>query len=477
MKNHLVQVVDRARHGFKRTRSGSVSGSQVALIPPEIWLQIFAYLSSPTDIKACSLTCVSFRQLAQPLLFAKIFTHPLPPPLALRSLQTNKYRRRTSQRLEFFTSPLIAPAVRECWIDPPSAEDDDLPTDVLIDTIFDRLRRLPNLKVLGCRYIRLTSERLAVLPCLALTTVTLESCLSDLTDFTHHPALPLSTVTFKYHDHDVLSRDAILPPLLSLFLSPRHLQRLTATSTEILPVITKSRPFMRLLQLEIPIECLTSDLFVPALFHFPALERITLQTNAEGFIPSRTTVVNVFPPDMLPNLRFYRGPRNFMALFASTGNIQTMEISLPVKAHRLLRTLGQLKSCPLDFLSFRIDGTVPRDLLECIHKLIPTLRTLSINDPAVSPAGLLALLGETAPRAATRAFRIRVEGRDRYNLWVPPVEEAADAVDCFKKVRSEVERVYPGLTTLKLLYGVEGGSVVWRRNSQTGRLVQTTTIP
>ncbi|KAJ7258781.1 hypothetical protein B0H12DRAFT_1070156 [Mycena haematopus] len=474
MKNHLVQVVDRARQGFKRTRSGSVSPmSQVALVPPEIWLHIFGYLSTAWDIKAVSLTCVSFRQLAQPLLFTKISTHPAPPSLALRGLQTNKYRRRTSQRLEFFTSPLIAPAVRECWIDPPSAEDDELPTDVLIDTIFDRLRRLPNLKVLGCRSIRLTSNRLAVLPFLSLTTVTLESCLSDLTDFTHHPPLPLSTVTFRYHD--ALSRDAILPPLLSLFLSPRHLQRLSATSTEILPVVTKSRAFTRLLQLEIPVECLNSDLFVAALSHCPALERITLQTNSESHIPSRSRVVGAFPPDMLPNLKFYRGPRHFAALFSTTGHIQTIEISLAVKARRLLRTLGQIKSA-LDFLSFRIDGDVPRNLLESVHTLLPTLRTLSINDPAVSPAALLVLLGETTPRASIRAFRVRVEGRDRYNLWVPSVEEAADAVECYKKVRWEVQRVYPSLLTLKLLYGVEGGSVVWRRNGATGQLVQTTVL-
>ncbi|KAF8194384.1 hypothetical protein K438DRAFT_1827892 [Mycena galopus ATCC 62051] len=475
MKNHLVQVVDRARQGFKRSRSGSVSQvvvPQVTLVPPELWIQIFSYLSTHWDLKSASLTCVSFRQLAQPLLFAKIFTHPAPPTLALRGLQTNKYRRRTSQRLEFFLSPLIAPAVRECWIGPPSGDEDDLPTDVLLDAIFDGLRKLPNLKVLACRSIRLTSIRLAVLPCLALSTVTLESCLSDLTDFTHHPPLPLSSVTFKYHD--ATSRDTILPPLLSLFLSHRHLQRLTATSTEVLPVIIKSRSFMRLFQLEVPVECLTSDLFVTALSHCPALERITLQTES-AHLPSRHNTIRTLPQDLLPNLKFYRGPRNFAALFASTGHIQTVEISLPVKAHRLLRTLGQIHSA-LDFLSFRIDGNVPKTLLESVHALLPTLRTLSINDPPVSTSGLLALLGETAPRLNIRAFRIRIEGRDRYNLWVPPVEEAVDAIECFKKVRSEVERVYPNLLTLKLLYGVEGGSVVWRRNMVTGQLVQTTVL-
>lgn len=448
-----------------------MSASQLDLVPPEMWLHIFSYLSTPWDLKAISLTCLCFRQLAQPLLFTKIYTHPSPPTLALRGVQTNKYRRRTSKRLEFFLSPLIAPAVRECWIDPPSAEDDDLPTDVLIDTIFDGLRKLPNLRVLGCRFIRLTPKRLAVLHRLALSTITLESCLSDLTDFTNLPAIPLASVTLRYHD--ALSHDAILPPLLSLFLSPRHLQRLSATSTEILPVITRGRPFTRLAHLDIPVECIASDLLIPALSHCPALERITLQTDPEGNIPPRARVITAIPPNTLPNLKFYRGPRNFAALFASTGLVQTIEISVPGKVHRLLRTFGQIQSA-LDYLSFRVDGTFPKTLIESVHTIFPTLRTLSINDPPVSTSGLLALLGETSPRTNMRVFRIRIEGRDRYNLWIPPTEEAADAVDCYKKIRPELERVYPNLTTLKLLYGLEGGSVVWRRSAETGRLVMAT---
>ncbi|KAJ7480553.1 hypothetical protein FB451DRAFT_1237871 [Mycena latifolia] len=472
MKNQLVQVVDRARQGFKRSRSGGVSTSQLDLVPPELWLKIFSYLSTPWDIKAVTLTCHCFRQLAQPLLFSKISTHPAPPPLALRGLQTNKYRRRTSQRLEFFLSPLIAPAVRECWIDPPSAEDEDLPTDVLIDAIFDGLRKLPNLRVLGCRSTRLTTKRLAVLQELALTTITLESCLSDLADFTSLPAIPLASVTFKYQD--ALSQDAVLPPLLSLFLSPRHLQRLVATSTEILPVITRSRPFTRLLHLEIPVECLLSELFIPALSQCPTIERITLHTDGEGHIP-RAGVVAAIPQNLLPNLKFYRGPRNFAALFARAGLLQTLELSVPAKVHRLLRTLGQVP-CALDYLSFRIDGRISTTLLESIHAFFPTLRTLSINEPPVSTADLQALLAETSPRPSMRVFRIRVEGRDRYNLWVPPMEEAADAVECYRKVHTELARVYPSLVTLKFLYGVEGNSVVWRRSGTTRQLVQVTAL-
>ncbi|KAJ7611954.1 hypothetical protein DFH06DRAFT_1308272 [Mycena polygramma] len=358
--------------------------------------------------------------------------------MTLRGLQPNKYRRRTTQRLEFFLSPHIAPAVREAWIDPPLAEDDDLPTDVLIDAIFEGLRKLPNLSGLGCR----------------------SSCLSDLQDFTDLRAIPLYNVTFKYHD--LMSHDAVLPPLLSLFLSPRHLQRLSSTSTQILPVIIR----------EIPVASLASDLLVTALSRLPALERITLQTDADGRLPPRTSVPAALPADLLPNLKFYRGPRNYASLFAGTGRVQIVELALPAKAHRLLRTLEQLPCAEtVDFLSFRIDGNIPKTLLESVHTALPALRTLSINDPPMPSTQLTALLGaERTPRPNMRVLRVRVEGRDRYNLWIPPLEEAADCVDCFKRCGAEIERVYPNLTTLKLLYGVEGGAVVWRRSGETGQL-------
>jgi hypothetical protein len=300
----------------------------------------------------------------------------------------------------------------------------------------------------------------------------LEFCLSELMDFTKLSTLPLTSVTFKYHD--ALSRDAILPPLLSLFLSPGHLQRLSTTSTEILPIIS-SLSFNQLFQLEVPVECLTSEVFGTALSHCPALEQITLQTDSEGHIPPHASVIPSIPRDALPNLKFYRGPRNFVVLFARRRRIQTIEISLPVKVHPLLLTLDQLQS-PLDFLSFHIDGNIPKTLLEEVHNRLPTLHTLSINDPPVTTGGLQALLGETSPRLNTQVFCIRIEGRHRSNLWIPPVEEEADVVECFNEVGPEIERVYPNLSTLKLVYGVEDGSVVWRHNATSGHLVQTTML-
>ncbi|KAJ7870985.1 hypothetical protein B0H14DRAFT_2725161, partial [Mycena olivaceomarginata] len=476
MKTHIVQVVDRARQGFKRTRSGILrSPSHLVLVPPELWLQIFSYLSTSSDIEAVSLACVCFRQLAQPLLFSKIATHPPPPAPALRGLQTNKYRRRTAQRLEFFLSPLIAPAVRECCINPPSVEDNHLPTDVLIDAIFDGLCKLPNLKVLGCQSIRLTSKRLAILHTLALSTVTLESCPRDLMDFTHRPALPLSSVTLKYHDNS--SCDALPPPLLSLFLSPRHLKRLSTTSPEILSAITFRRPFLRLLHLELPVDCLAStniESLATALSRCPSLERIIFTTTPDGHLPLRGTTISALPPHLLPNLKFYRGPRNYAALFARTGRMHTLELTLPGKAHRLLRTLSHLPHetrQALDFLSFRITGPVPTSLLESVHTLLPALRTLNINEPAVAPSHVHTLLACMTPRPHVRVFRIRVEGRGRDNPWIPPMEEAADAVECFGNIRGEIDHAYPNLTTLKLLYG-EGGVVVWKRDRATGQLVQ-----
>ncbi|KAF7325182.1 hypothetical protein MKEN_00562300 [Mycena kentingensis (nom. inval.)] len=456
MKNHFVQAVDRARQGFKRTRSDSVVTAIDLVLPPELWLHIFAYLSAPWDIRSLTLTCHAFRRLAQPLLFAKICTHPLPSlgPLSLVGLTagvSGKYRRKVLQRLEFFFSPHIAPAVREVWVDPPSAEaatlpaadDEELPTDVVIDTIFDGLRKFPNLATLVCKGIRLTPRRVAVLQQLPLTTITLDSCPSDVVDIPPElPAIPLSTVALRYPsaplDAFAVSESASLPSaaLLSLFLSPKHLTRVSATSSHLLPVLLGSaRAFTKL---------------------------------PEGAIP-RVGTPSIIPSSTLPALRFYRGPRNFAVLFArSGGRLATVEISVPAKAHRLERTIKALPR-GIESLSFRVDGEVPRTLFAAVHARFAALKTLSMNDPALSCTALHNLLPNAeAPAPTLRVLRLRIEGKDRYNLWVPPLEEAADAVECFEKVKERLGKAYPGLVTVKFMYGVEGASIVWKRSGGSG---------
>ncbi|KAJ7051720.1 hypothetical protein C8F01DRAFT_1262515 [Mycena amicta] len=490
MKNHLVTVVDRARAGFKRTWSGSSADaeredSRTSHLPPELWLCVFTHLSSHTDLRAVSLTCQAFRYLAQPLLFSRICTHAPLRRHGLRWARTRSPTTTTTQRLAFFFSPHIAPAVREVCIDPQAQAEDDPdedPTDVVIDTIFDDgLARFPNLSTLTCRSLRLTPRRLAGLHrLLGLTSLTLDDCRSDITEFAFsamaQTPLPLVSVAFKYS-----TDDESLQTLLPLFLSPKHLYRLSSTTTQIIPALAGApRPFAKLQHLEIPVWTLPHPLFLPALKQCPALERLALLTDptttTEQSPPSlpRTGVPSTLPSNILPLLKSYRGPRTFAALFAGrpTARVTAVELSGVVKASRLTRTLRSLPR-NLDSLSFRLDAAaeVPPTLLSTLHASFPALRTLSINEPALTSTTLLTLLS-TAAHLRTyptlRVLRIRVSGKDRYNLWVPPLEEAADAREVFSRAKEELGRVYPGLVTLKFMYGGEGASMVWRAVARGG---------
>ncbi|CAK5264906.1 unnamed protein product [Mycena citricolor] len=481
MKNHLSHVVDKARNarfgGRRRRNEGMDTASKLLLlIPPELWLQVFSHLSSSfADLKSVSLVCDTFRVLAQPLLFARIaiypnFSHTALPPLALR-YTANKSRKKAAQRLDFFTSPGVAPAVRECLIYPPAAEEDAETSigsrDDVLDAAFDSLRKFPNLRTLECRTVRLTVARLTILHALPqLSGLSLDSCVTD--EMVGLSPLALSQVTVRSPETSCTD--------FSVILSPVRLRRLIALTNDIAPALSDSGRFGKLKYLELPALALTSPQIATALAQCPAVERMVIHVGADGQVP-RTGVPTAFPPTLMPNLKFYRGPRNFALLFASTGLVATIEISTPAKAHRLTRTFRSLRASPLsvarvEYLSFRVDGPMPATFLRSVHRVFPALRSLSINDPAVSATDLLGLLAHSSPKTSMRLFRMRIEGKDRYNLWVPPVEEAEDVITCFGRLKSELERVYPGLSALRLMYGLENGSVLWKKPSSGTTLEQ-----
>nr|GAT50065.1 predicted protein [Mycena chlorophos] len=520
MKNHLVTVVDRARQGlpiaFKRTRSGGSQtssyhnlssddhqGTDISLLPPELWLHIFAFLATPPTvpswtasqaspwqlqpaqteaIRAVTLTCHAFRQLAQPFLFARIATHgkvPKHPYGGIAALAiSHKYKRRAGERMDFFLLPHIAVAVKEVCIDPFELTEAD---GEELDGIIDGLSRFPNLTTLVCRNVRMSVRRIAALHDLSLlSSVTLESCGSELSEFASSalPPLPLSVVAFKYPPTD--KPEEALASLFAIFLSPKHLQRLSSTSTQVIPALARSsKPFNKFVAFDLPVFSLPVSTFLPALAQCPSLERLNLQTehisastieyfqgNPPVNIP-RSGVPTSIAPSLLTHLRFYRGPRNFAALFCSRNNsrVHTVELTGPSRAHRLIRTLRSLPPT-VESLSFRLDGEVPKTLFTTIHGCFPNLRTLSMNDPALSLGLLQSLLGDCSHNnkalTSLRTLRVRVAAKERYNLWVPPVEEASDIVHVFDKLRTEFRRVYPGLTSVKFLHGADGATLAWR---------------
>jgi hypothetical protein len=388
--------------------------------------------------------------------------------LALKGPQTSKYRKRISERLEFFFSPHIGPSVVECWIAPPSPEEDEVggPTDDLVDTIFDSLSYLPNLKVLGCRHVRLTPKRLAVLQNLQLTTISLEMCFGDIADFADVPSVPLQAVTFKYPD--ALRRDKVNPCLL--FLSPDHLEELHATTMSILPTLSKSPPFRKLRTLDIPIECITSDLFIPALSRCPEVDHLSLR--APDSVPLPRSSLESLPEGVLPHLTSYRGPHHFAAVFLRGRNAKRIDISVPCRPHRLEASLAGIDRT-LTSLSFRLEGAdLPASLLGAIHRAFPALKALAITEPALSSADINSALGASPRHGAVEDLTLHIQGRDKFNLWIPPDEAAADAVSCFKKTVAALLSTYPALKVVRFMHGSEGGRVMWRRSTTGGMFLQ-----
>ncbi|KAJ7491176.1 hypothetical protein FB451DRAFT_633579 [Mycena latifolia] len=459
------RILHRARSltslGSKRSRRPDVDGTY--RMPPELWLKVFGNIPLYL-MPAVALTCRSFRSLAQPLMFSTISTHPPPlPSRTLRSPQPSKYRKRVLERLEFFFSPHISSSVVECWISPHSPEEDGAPADDLIDTIFASLSRLPNLKVLGCRYVRLTPGRLAVLQSLKLTTISLELCYGGISDFAVAPSVPLQAVTFKYPDDE----DTANPCLL--FLSPNHLEQLHATTTSILPTLTQSRPFRKLRTMDIPVECVASDLLIPALSRCPAVDHISLHTSE--YVPR--SLIESLPDGILPLLSSYRGPHHFAATFLKGRNAKRVEISLPCRPNRLEASLMGLDR-GLTSLSFRLEGVeLPASLLATIHHSFPALKSLAVTEPALSSADINGVLNTIPRHYALDEITIHIQGRDKFNLWIPPDEAAADAVSCFQKVRAALLTTYPALQVVRFLHGSEGARVVWRRSTLSGLFVQS----
>ncbi|KAJ7677273.1 hypothetical protein B0H17DRAFT_1079797 [Mycena rosella] len=448
--------------GSKRSRSRSAAETRVAYcLPPELWFKVF--MNIPLYLlPAVALTSRSFCSLAQPLMFSTISTHPgASPTPAFRGPQPSKYRKRVLERLEFFFSPQISPSVVECRISPHAPEEDGGPADDLIDAIFVSLSRLPNLKVLGCRYVRLTPSRLSILHSLQLTTLSLESCFGEIPDFAVAPSVPLQAVTFKYPGASLEKSNPCL-----LFLSPNHLEQLHATTTNILSTLSKSQPFRKLHTLDIPVECIASDLFIPALARCPAVDHLSLHTSE--FVPH--SLIESLPDGILPRLSSYRGPHHFAAAFLRNRNPKRVDISVPCLPHRLQASLIGL-DCGLASLSFRLEGVeLPASLLSIIHHSFPTLKSLAVSEPALSSADINGVLRVLPRHYALDEITLHIQGRDKFNLWIPPDEAAADAVSCFNKVRGALEATYPALRVVRFMHGAEGGRVVWRRSPTSGGL-------
>ncbi|KAJ7658661.1 hypothetical protein DFH06DRAFT_442154 [Mycena polygramma] len=230
-----------------------------AQVPDELWLEVFSNLPSET-LNDVSLTCSAFRRLTRTLIFAHFDFHPyaLGAPAARSALRTLLVARALPYafcdpgadsalppppdgafsthlaRLNFYSSPEIAPLIRSCYITPiwqstmpPLTFAKSTSPYVLLDIFFERMPRFTSLRRLVTQDIDFTTTAMTNLCRMpSLSSLFIEQRPGNGETHREEPAfvtqaLALSNFSIR---HDIAREDGISHWIPSLH--PQHLRQL-----------------------------------------------------------------------------------------------------------------------------------------------------------------------------------------------------------------------------------------------------------
>ncbi|KAF5372691.1 hypothetical protein D9615_009878 [Tricholomella constricta] len=434
-------------------------------LPIELWLEILSYTATPS-IRAVTLTCSSLRWVAQPLLFKIFVVHLHTPTSQSSSNRRDSHPTNTRARLAALHYPHIVSAITEMRLIPsapaaleptrnqgpqsPLSADSDL-----VNTIFTALPSLVNLRRLVCHDVVFTKENLSALARLPhLKDLELQSCVTTCTpdEFPNFSKVPLEKLIFDYPynslDYFRNSR------FLALFLQSRKLKRIFAgPANDILFAITETSPPPSLLSLEVPVSCVASPLFVQTLASCPSVQELSLYMAIGN---THLPPLEFLPPDVLPNLRSYRGPRTYAPWFTRDRDVTNVEFSLPARPNDLCTTLMALAN-EIESLSCKVDS-LDATLLRTIHTTFPSLKHLAISGVAIDIDCLSSVLAIAKVHRGLTSIQISVQtGEPRLtNSWGATVA---------KMFLSRLTRAYPALQRAKLVYQPQV-SAVWNRPSK-----------
>ncbi|CAK5284513.1 unnamed protein product, partial [Mycena citricolor] len=451
-----------SRRGSISSNTSDRSMNACSQMPPELWLKILAHLPHHS-LLAMSFVSRKLCFLAQPLLFHTIVTHPA--DATSRRGTSAKYMRRVSERLEFFFQPRISINVTSVKIMPMELEADyTRPKDGgTLDTVFHTLTLLPNLRVLRCKNLWLTPKRLAALQVLRLRSVSFDNCFGHREELDMMLPMLVRDVQMMYPESATSGRIDLIPPLAPFISSPilEHLFTSTAGVLEIMA----SRPMDQLRSLAITVDCIKSDMFLPALMQCPAVTKLTIYAQSGAILPRPR--FSYLPDGVLPLLQCFRGPHRLAPIFMHERDTRFVDISEPCRPQSLESSLICLDS-NLRILSFALKSPdIPVSLLQSIHHGFPALVSLSISMPALSSAEIRTLMENVSPHENLSELTLHIQGRDKFNLWIPHEEGVVDAIACLSKVKDVLLNVYPRLENLTFLHGLEGGSVSWFRSLES----------
>ncbi|KAG5650857.1 hypothetical protein H0H81_010737 [Sphagnurus paluster] len=426
-------------------------------LPIELWLEVLSYASTPS-IHAVTLTCSTLRWLAQPLLF-KVFAICLPSPTSeILSVRRDIVPSNTRARLSVLQYPHIVQAMTELRLIPSAPSRDQGPRTPppadsdLVDTIFTALPSLINLRRIVCHNVVFIKENLSALSRLPyLKDLELQSCTTTCApaDFPDFSQIPLETLAFEYPYN---SMDYFRNPrFLALFLQSRKLKRILAgPANDILLAIAETAPPPSLSILEIPVSCVSSPLFVSTLASVPSVQELSMYMAIGN---THLPPLEYLPPDVLPNLRSYRGPRTYAPWFTRDRDVTDVEFSLPAQPKDLSATLMGLAN-KIESLSCKVDS-LDAGLLKTIHTMFPSLKHLAISGVAVDIDCLASVLAIAKVHRSLTSIQISVQTGE------PRLTDSWGAMVA-KMFLTRLIRSYPVLERARLVYQPQV-SVVWNR--------------
>jgi hypothetical protein len=306
---------------------------QPASLLPEIWLLVIPYLKSH-DLQSISLTCTTFRYIAQPLLFSVLDVSPflLSHDIEQRMLRPQEYYELLAQRLSYYKLPHIVHGVTTCWISPYSrsgfpsrSREDDLDPNRIINLVMDALPLFPNLTKLSWHCIDITPQWWRVIESLNITKLWINSA-----EVPTSTTVPLASVEHVELDHwpwegrvtnhvsvyeagyegvgDHALRHIVHPDVIKSISVARldTARRLYGVLSE----MTSS-----LLMLKVPFSSISSPYFGPALEHCPNLTSLCIIPPSEEETSLDTPMEQLSKID-LPALTTYEGPYTHVLRFS-----------------------------------------------------------------------------------------------------------------------------------------------------------------
>ncbi|KAJ3515703.1 hypothetical protein NLJ89_g1593 [Agrocybe chaxingu] len=281
---------------------------------PEIWVLIFPYLK-PHDLHSISLTCSTFRYIAQPILFTVLDLSPflLSYNTEHPILRPRHYLSRFMKRLECFKQPHIAHGVRHCWVSPytrfgfPSPkQQDDLDPNLIINAAVEALPHFPNLHTLSWHCIDITPQWWQIIQSLKIHKLWLNS--SFIPETATSP-LPL-VVHLDLDQWPWEGRTRITSPFTRSVPQESGCPLSSMSSTQ-----TSLKQVHALRSLNVPFNAVPDSHFVGALEQCPYLESLCIFPPSSDE-PYRDIKMGAVGRSTLRRLTAYEGPYTHVVQFA-----------------------------------------------------------------------------------------------------------------------------------------------------------------